>query len=48
LSRVNLTLCHVAETVWYGSGVSRVTIEYEKSHCSPCICYFVSIWSQYF
>jgi len=28
--------------------VARVTIECEKSQCSPCICYFVSIWSHFF
>jgi len=26
----------------------RVTIEYENSQCGSCICYFVSIWSQFF
>jgi len=28
--------------------VPRVTIGCENSQCSPCICYFVSIWSQIF
>jgi len=28
--------------------MSHVIIGCEKSHCSPYICYFVSIWSQIF
>jgi len=43
LPRVNLTLCHVAETMWCNSDSTRVTIGCEKSQYSLCICYFVSI-----
>jgi len=46
LSRVNLILCHVVNTVWRGNHSSRVTIECEKFQYS--ICYFVTIWSQFF
>jgi len=28
LSHVNLTLCHMAETIWHGSGSTCVTIAY--------------------
>jgi len=28
--------------------VSRVAIGYKESQCNPCICYFVSIWFQFF
>jgi len=49
LSHVNMTLCHVAETIWCGSGSAMCHYWMgKKSQCSLCICYFVSIWSQFF
>jgi len=48
--------CHVS--IWHcatwsrqydvAMAMSRVTIGCEKFQCSPCICFFISIWSQFF